>query len=113
MKRDMLLCAEIIKHFGDNDGDPQAVFESDHDEGTTRYHARLLRNAGFISDLTLTMSGWDFYAYATRPDFKAVHDEILRIIGGVPYPLLTEMLDKAAKARAEEAMWAQALEEEN
>jgi hypothetical protein len=102
VKRDLLLCAEIIKGIEGQRADlvlgkfPQEVID---------YHVRLLEQAGFIAIenevFVLTMKGFDFYEYAILPEFKEWHDKIAFVnSGGVAYDLLIDVLKSQLATRA-------------
>lgn len=107
MKRDLLLCGEIIK--GIEDQHPELVFGVFPQE-VIDYHVRLLEQAGFIAIenkvFVLTMKGFDFYEYAILPEFREWHDKIAHVnSGGVPYDLLIDILkSNVLKPRIETRM---------
>lgn len=96
MKRDLLLCAEIIKAIAEHGDFPITTLDA---ESTKRraYHYGLLLQAGLITQKhELSMTGWDFYAYANSPFFKDAHDAIMTVLGGTSYSLLVDMIDAIA-----------------
>jgi hypothetical protein len=101
MKRDLLLCADILRAVENEDS--EGPIESDPllkgcDPDTLAYHMRLLKDGGFIratprddglSDIDLTMAGYDFLAIANHPAFREYYDKVAAVnSGGVPYAMV-------------------------
>lgn len=104
MKRNLLLCAEIVRWYGNGeDGAIETLAETStvQEKLTEIFNATsLLLESGYLMERddigerpALTMKGWDFYAYATNPLFIVSYEMAREVFGdNIPLDLLMEVI---------------------